>query len=100
MPYEIFLHETAAEELEHLRAFDQRRIVAAIEEQLSYQPTVPTRNRKCLEALTPTFEHVPPVWELRVSHFRVFYDVEEDTGRVHVRAIRRKGPAQTTKEIT
>jgi mRNA-degrading endonuclease RelE of RelBE toxin-antitoxin system len=39
---------------------------------------------------------VPPVWELRVRAFRVFYDVDEDAKLVHVRAVRRKNPRDTT----
>ena len=99
MRYAIRVHELAATELEKLRVFDERMIVSAIEDQLSDQPTRPTRRRKCLTALTPTFEHVPPVWELRVGTFRVFYDVDELLQQVHVRAVRRKEPNQTTEEI-
>jgi hypothetical protein len=69
---EIVVNELAIEELESLRAFDQRRILADIREQLADQPGVPTRRRKCLIDLTPSFEHESPVWELRVGAFRVF----------------------------
>ena len=79
MGYEIVVHEKAAEELEAFRAYDRRLIVEAIEKQLSDQPTVPTRRRKCLLALTPQFEHVPPVWELRVGSFRVLTKPTERT---------------------
>ena len=48
----------------------------------------------------PEFEHVPPVWEIRIGDFRVFYDVEFKTEQVNIRAIRRKSKGQTTKEIT
>jgi mRNA-degrading endonuclease RelE of RelBE toxin-antitoxin system len=84
---EIVVHELAAEEVESLRAYDQRRIVAEIEEQLRHQPTVATRRRKCLAALTASFEHVAPVWELRVGDFRVFYDVDADGLVVPVRVV-------------
>ena len=99
MRYEIVVHELAIEELESLRAFDQRRIVAEIREQLGDQPGVPTRRRKCLIDLTPSFEHELPVWELRVGAFRVFYDVAEEERQVHIRAVRRKEPRQQTEEI-
>ena len=99
MAYKVLIHELAAEEVEALRAFDQRRIVAEIEEQLTDQPARVTRRRKCLKDLTPAFEHVPPVWELRVGDFRVFYDVDEEAALVHVRAVRRKPPTQRTEEI-
>jgi hypothetical protein len=50
--------------------------------------------------LTPGFEHVPPVWELRVGDIRVFYDFDQSAGRVFVRAVRLKKPPQQTKDIT
>lgn len=99
MAYEILVQELAVEELKELRAVDQRKIVDAVEEQLSHQPTTPTRRRKCLHGLAPSFEHVLPVWELRVGAYRVFYDVDAASQRVHVRAVRRKGPAQKTGDI-
>ena len=79
MPYEIVVHELAATELEALRATDQRRILAEIRAHLTDQPAEPTRKRKCLIDLTPSFEHAEPVWELRVGEYRVFYDVEDET---------------------
>ena len=97
--YEIQIHELAGEEIEKLRAYDQRQVVDAIEEYLSHQPTVPTRRRKCLESLAPQFEHVPPIWELRVRSLRVFYDVDDAKKQVHVRAVRHKGQTQTTEDI-
>jgi mRNA-degrading endonuclease RelE of RelBE toxin-antitoxin system len=84
MPYNIEVHEQAILELGALRAFDQRRLLADIRDQLTEQPTVATRRRKCLLDLTPSFEHELPVWELRVGSFRVFYDVNEENQRVHV----------------
>jgi len=99
MRYEIVVHELALGELYSLRSFDQRRGLAEIREQLSDQPTVPTRRRKCLIDLTPSFEHELPVWELRVGVFRGFYDVEEEKRRVHIRDVRRKQPRQRTEDI-
>jgi mRNA-degrading endonuclease RelE of RelBE toxin-antitoxin system len=99
MAYEIVVHELAIMELDSLRAFDQRRVLANIREQLAHQPSVPTRRRKCLIDLTPAIEHELPVWELRVGVFRVFYDVTEEEKRVHIRAIRNKQTEQRTEEI-
>ena|SRR5438128_5910250 len=99
MPYEIEVHELAVEELAQLRAFERRRILAEIRGQLTDQPAVATRRRKCLLDLTRSFEHELPVWELRVGEFRVFYDVQEDGQRVHVRAVRRKEAPQKTEDI-
>jgi mRNA-degrading endonuclease RelE of RelBE toxin-antitoxin system len=99
MAYEVEVHELAVEELAQLRAFDRRRILADIRDQLTDQPTVTTRRRKCLLDLTPSFEHELPVWELRVGAFRVFYDMQEEAQRVHVRAVRCKEPSQKTEDI-
>ena len=70
--YEIVVHELALEELAALRAFDQRRILADIRALLTDQPNVPTRRRKCLVDLTPSFEHELPIWDCRIGEFRVF----------------------------
>jgi mRNA-degrading endonuclease RelE of RelBE toxin-antitoxin system len=99
MAYEIVVHELAIEELESLRTFDQRRILAEIRKQLADQPSVHTRRRKCLIDLTPSFEHVLPVWELRVGAFRVFCDVADKEKLVHIRAVRLKQPRQRTEDI-
>ena len=99
MLYDIRVHELAADELEALRVFDERKIIDEIEEQLSHEPAKPTRRRKCLSSLVPSFEHVPPVWGLRVGDFRVFYDVDELANQVHVRSVRLKEPWQTTEDI-
>jgi hypothetical protein len=48
MPFEIIVHELAAGEIESFRAFDQRRILDEIGQQLKDQPTLVTRRRKCL----------------------------------------------------
>jgi len=100
MAHEIRLHGNAAEELRNFVAFERRRIVDEIDGQLAHEPTVETRNRKCLLGLTPSFEHRPPVWELRIGDIRVFYDVDEEAQEVNIRAIRRKGRGQTTEDIT
>jgi mRNA-degrading endonuclease RelE of RelBE toxin-antitoxin system len=55
-------------------------MVAAIEEQLSHEPLVETRNRKRLRA-----NPIAP-WELRIGKSRVFYDVEE-SAKVTILAI-------------
>jgi len=62
--------------------------------------SVQTRLRKQLPNLAPSFEYEPPVWQLRVGVFRVFYDVDDLAGEVHVRAVRRKKPHQRTEDIT
>jgi mRNA-degrading endonuclease RelE of RelBE toxin-antitoxin system len=68
----------------HLKAFsagDRRTVVQAIEEQLTHQPTVATRNRKQLR-MNPL-----ATWELRVQEFRVLYNVDEDIVTVFIVAV-------------
>src|SRR5205809_874304 len=91
--------ESVAEDLAPLRAFDRQRLLDAIEEQLTHQPTQETRHKKIVIGLTPPWEHEEPIWELRVGKYRVFYDADEEAATVIVRAVRRKPPHKTTEEI-
>jgi mRNA-degrading endonuclease RelE of RelBE toxin-antitoxin system len=100
MTYTIELTPLAVSNLKGLRVYDQRRIVDEIDRQLKHEATVETRNRKMLPALTPDFEHQPPVWELRLGNYRIFYDVDGASSIVYVRTIRQKEHGQTTGEIT
>jgi mRNA-degrading endonuclease RelE of RelBE toxin-antitoxin system len=99
MAFEIDITDVATEELKAIRTFDRRRIVDGIKQQLSDQPTIASRNRKCLKDTIPSFEHRQPLWELRVGDYRVFYDVDEENQNVTVRAVRLKEPDQTTEDI-
>jgi mRNA-degrading endonuclease RelE of RelBE toxin-antitoxin system len=96
--FEIRLGRGAVGELRRLRARDRARIVDEIERCLAERPLEPSRNRKELTAIVPPWEHVAPVWELRVDDYRVFYDVDTRAQLVVVRAVRRKGRS-ATKEI-
>ena len=51
------------------------RLLDAIDAQLTYAPTVSTRNRKPMQADKKPF--IAP-WELRLDDMRVYYDVEEE----------------------
>jgi len=97
--YELRFATDVEDDLKRVRVHDRRRILDSIEVQLSHQPTVPTRNRKILVDLTPTWEANPPIWELRVGVYRVFYDVDEDRREVCVRAVREKPPDKRTEDI-
>lgn len=99
MSYTIEFVNDAVDDLTALRAFDRTRILDEIDAQLAFQPTIPTRRRKVLANFIPPWEHRIPVWELRIGDFRVYYDVEDGTSRVIVRAIRRKPPHRTTSEF-
>jgi mRNA-degrading endonuclease RelE of RelBE toxin-antitoxin system len=97
--YEIQYAESVADDLASLRAYERARILDRIEAHLEHEPTQQTRNKKILVGLVPPWEHVEPVWELRVGEYRVFYDVDEVESVVSVRAIRHKPPHKTTEEI-
>jgi mRNA-degrading endonuclease RelE of RelBE toxin-antitoxin system len=74
---------------EHLQAIERKYyslIRTTIEDQLRFEPTVETNNRKPLKR--PFI--VGGQWELRFgpnNRFRVFYEVGEDMGEVHILAI-------------
>ena len=71
MAYGIRFTSLAKHHLQKISVGERALIVERIEKQLSHEPMVETRNRKRLRP-----NPVAP-WELRVGHFRVFYDVEE-----------------------
>ena len=100
MQYTIDITDVAYDELAAIKAFYRNQIADAIVEQLPHEPTTATKNRKMLLGIQPDFEHQPPVWELRVGRYRVFYDVNEELKSVLIRAIRLKPPQQTTEQIT
>lgn len=97
--FEIEYTESVATDLADTRPYERARILDSIEEQLKYNPTQQTRNRKILIGLIPPWEYLEPVWELRIGEYRVFYDVDEMTSTVTIRAIRRKSLHKTTEEI-
>jgi mRNA-degrading endonuclease RelE of RelBE toxin-antitoxin system len=72
--YTIRFSDEADEHLDALTARQRGRIIDAIEEQLLYEPTKTTRNRKPMRPDKTPF--IAP-WELRVDDLRVYYDVEE-----------------------
>jgi mRNA-degrading endonuclease RelE of RelBE toxin-antitoxin system len=91
--------EGVAEDLTTIRAYERKQLLDQIEQQLSHKPTHETRNKKMLRGLTPPWEHVKPIWELRINEYRIFYDADEIAGQVVVRAVRRKPPHKTTEDI-
>jgi mRNA-degrading endonuclease RelE of RelBE toxin-antitoxin system len=98
MPFAVRLAELAREHLADLRPFDRNRILDEIDAQLRSSPNAVTARRKVLVGATPSFEHVQPVWPLRVGEFRVIYDVGGRDRVVTVRAVLHKGN-KTTGEI-
>ena len=54
-----------------LSAHQRTLVLDTVVQQLTHQPTLPTRNRKLLRA-----NPVAP-WELRIRDIRVYFDLEE-----------------------
>jgi mRNA-degrading endonuclease RelE of RelBE toxin-antitoxin system len=79
--YEIELTSEAIEDLAAFRKFDRVRVVAAMEAQLTQEPTTEARNRKRLRP------NQLAEWALRIDDFRVFYDVLTDDAIVKVVAV-------------
>ena len=99
--YDIQVASGAEQELKKLSAFHRNTIIDAMERNLIHihEPTRISRNRKMLMGLVPPWKAEPPVWELRVGDYRVFYDVAEEEQVVYIRAIRKKPANQTTRDI-
>lgn len=82
--YKIGFTESALEDLAWFRKKEQNEIRDGIYDNLEYEPTTETRNRKRLRPNT-TAE-----WELRIGKFRVFYDAEVTLRIVVIEAIAEK----------
>jgi len=81
LSYRIAFSSNSLTHLQVFTAREQRIIRDAMIEQLSCEPTVPTRNRKEMRP------NLTAVWELRIGDFRVYYDVDEEESIVDIRAI-------------
>jgi mRNA-degrading endonuclease RelE of RelBE toxin-antitoxin system len=81
LSYRIALSRNSLSHFQDFTAREQRIIRTAMTEQLSYEPTVSTRNRKQMRPNSLA------VWELRIGDFRVYYDVDEAEAIVDIRAI-------------
>jgi len=97
--YVILFARDVSRDLRKLSVYRQKILFEAIETHPSHEPTAPTRNRKLLVNLIPPWDAVPPIWELRVGEYRIFYDVSEEERTVYVRAIRTKPPGKRTEDI-
>jgi mRNA-degrading endonuclease RelE of RelBE toxin-antitoxin system len=74
--YDIEYTEKAVVDLQWFKKHEQNIIVDGIAQRLRYEPTKPNRNRKMLRRTATA------TWELRISDFRVLYNVD-----VHVRIV-------------
>ena len=82
--YDIEYTETAIADLQWFKKYEQNQILDGIDQQLRYQPTIETRNRKRLRPNTTAD------WELRIGDFRVLYDVDEQVSIVEIKRIGEK----------
>lgn len=66
MKFRIELAESALEDLQWFKKYEQVLILDEIDKRLLYGPAFETRNRKCLR------ENILSRWELRIDKYRVF----------------------------
>ena len=82
MRYTVRYSPETEKHMQVLTARQRTNVLDAVDEQLTYEPTVETQNRKPMRAnaLAP--------WELRIGELRVYYDVQETPEpEVEIRAI-------------
>ena len=88
--YEIRFAAGLVHDLDALRSAERRLVLDGIQRKIRHEPTRPTKHVKWLQKLLPPFEHVPPIWQLRIGEHRVFYDVNE----VEKMVLRARGSTQ------
>lgn len=96
--YSVQIARAAQADLATLRVYDRTRVLAVIKAELMHTPTVAAGHRKMLRDLRPSWDHVPPLWQVRVGDYRIFYDTDEVGRVVYIRRVIRKG-TKTTGEI-
>lgn len=79
--YEIEYTSEAIDDLKLFRKHKQQYIFDQADEQLLYEATIETRNRKKLRP------NEVAEYELRIGKFRVFYDVDEPEKIVKIEAV-------------
>ena len=82
--FEIRYTVEAVEDLKLYRKHERQLIVDRIDEQLLQEPALETRNRKRLRP------NRVAEYELRITKFRVFYDIDENNKVVKIEAIGHK----------
>ena len=97
--HEIRFAVGVVRDLGAMRAAERKRILDGVRRRLGHEPTRGTKHVKRLRKLSPPFERVAPIRQLRIGDHRVFYDVDEVGRAVFVRAVRRKPPHTTTEQI-
>jgi mRNA-degrading endonuclease RelE of RelBE toxin-antitoxin system len=82
--YDIEYTQEALADLQWFRKHEQNIIVDGIDNNLVYEPTVETRNRKQMR------RNNYAEWELRVGDFRILYDVDTVVRIVEIQRIGEK----------
>jgi mRNA-degrading endonuclease RelE of RelBE toxin-antitoxin system len=90
--YEVEYTIEAIEDLKLYRKHERQLIVDQIDEQLSHEPSHETRNRKRLRPNSVA------EFELRITQFRVFYDVDENKKVVRLKPSATKRAAVCSSE--
>jgi len=70
LAYQVQYSPAAEEHLRALTARQRAAVFDAVDEQLTHQPAVETRNRK------PMRPNPLAPWELRIGDLRVYYDIK------------------------
>jgi mRNA-degrading endonuclease RelE of RelBE toxin-antitoxin system len=82
VPYRIEYSPSAENHFRYLTARQRSTVLDAIDEQLTHEPTMETKNRK------PMRPNPIAPWELRIDPLRVYYDVQTEPEQVvKIRAI-------------
>jgi len=79
--FEISFSPSALDDIAWFSKRERVIIFDAVEDQLSYQPDVTTRNRKRLRP------NQVAEWELRASNYRIFYDVTVSQQLVEIKMV-------------
>jgi mRNA-degrading endonuclease RelE of RelBE toxin-antitoxin system len=79
--FEVVVTESAVADLHVLKKTEQTVVLDAIEQQLTKEPLVQTRNRK------PLRPNDLSSWEVIIGTLRVFYDVDEINQKVIIKAV-------------
>ncbi len=91
-PFTLVYAPLTREHLLAIEAQDRRLFRIAIEEQLRFEPSVESRNRKPLKRVA-AFEDEAATWEIRFgpdNRFRVFYEMDQAQHAVRILALGEK----------
>ncbi len=82
--YSIEYTPKAAQDLKWFKKREQKIILDGIDENLCYEPTIETRNRKHMRS------NDVAEWELRLGDFRILYNVDEIVRIVEIQRVGEK----------